>query len=130
MDVINLEGIVTPFKGNGRQLGYPTANITTATDLADGVYFGYATLGGYTEQPALIFVGVPLTIGDTERRVEVHVLDIPDEDYYEQQLTVAIQYFHRPNQQFDSVPELLTVMAHDEGAGRAWFAKNGNPAHT
>lgn len=119
-----LTGIVTPFKGNGRELGYPTANITTKTDLDDGVYFGYASLAVYDRQPALIFIGVPTTMGDTERRVEVHLLDIADEDYYEQDLKVWICFFHRSNQTFESVTELLNVMRDDEAAGRAWLANN------
>jgi riboflavin kinase/FMN adenylyltransferase len=121
MQPVTLSGTVTPFAGNGRQFGYPTANITTQTDLADGVYFGYADLAGFSARPALIFIGVPVTVGDTERRVEVHVLDIPDVDHYNQPLRVSVQNFHRGNKKFDSVSELLDEMKADEQAARAWF---------
>lgn len=121
---MTLSGTVTPFQGNGRQLGYPTANITSDTALQDGVYFGYADLEAYRHQPALIFIGVPTTMGDKERRVEVHVLDIPDHDYYGQTITVTLHEFHRNNQTFESVAELLTVMHDDEAVGRAWFAQH------
>lgn len=129
MQPVRLSGSVTPFKGNGRQLGYPTANIKVETDLTDGVYFGFADLDAYTQQPALVFIGVPTTMGDDERRVEVHVLDIPDNDYYDQMLNVVITRFHRPNQKFDSVAELLTVMHGDEAAGRAWLGSNPLASH-
>ena len=124
MTVVTLSGEVTPFRGNGRQLGYPTANIRSDTDLAEGVYFGYADLAEYIDKPSLIFIGIPKTMGDVERRVEVHILDIPDIDYYAQTLTVSIVHFHRPNKRFDSVDELKVAMRSDEDNARSWFVKN------
>ncbi|MEK7594546.1 MAG: riboflavin kinase [Patescibacteria group bacterium] len=121
---VKVSGLVTRFKGNGRRLGYPTANLTTETNIDDGVYFGYADLATWHKQPAIIFVGVPTTVGDTVRRVEVHLLDIPDQDYYDQMLNVDIRYFHRTNQTFDSIERLLEVMKDDEVAARAWFAES------
>jgi riboflavin kinase/FMN adenylyltransferase len=130
MKPVTLNGQVARFRGNGRQLGYPTANIRSDTKLAEGVYFGFADLVDYTNHRALIFVGVPTTLGDDERRVEVHILDIPDVDYYDQSLSVRIEHFYRPNKRFDSVEELITVMHVDEAQARAWFAKNSNVRDT
>ncbi|HEY5152461.1 MAG TPA: riboflavin kinase, partial [Candidatus Saccharimonadales bacterium] len=93
---VRLDGIVTRFKGNGRKLGYPTANLTTGTDLADGVYFGFADLDRWTNQPAIIFIGTPTTMGDKIRRVEVHLFDIPDVDYYGRRLSASLRHYHRP----------------------------------
>ena len=121
---VTLFGTVTPFQGNGRLLGYPTANITTQTDLADGVYFGYATLGDYIDKPSLIFVGVPLTFGQKQRRIEAHILDIPDQDYYDKHLTAQILHFHRSNQKFSGVEELVKVIKGDDRVARDWFVKN------
>lgn len=118
---VTLSGTVTRFKGNGRKLGYPTANLTIETDLKDGVYFGQADLAGWVQSPALIFIGTPTTLGDTDRRVEVHLLDIPDKDYYEQPLGVTIQCYHRGNQTFANIDQLLEVMQADEVAARQWF---------
>ncbi len=117
-----LSGTVTRFQGNGRRLGYPTANLTIKTDLSDGVYFGFADLDGWSHQPAMIFVGVPETVGDSGRRIEAHLLDIPDQDYYGQKLSLDIRHYHRPNRVFDSVDELLKAMHGDESAARQWFA--------
>jgi riboflavin kinase/FMN adenylyltransferase len=115
---VELHGVVTPYKGNGRKLGYPTANIATDTSLQDGVYFGHAAMGTFVRQPALIFVGTPVTVGDTERRVEAHLLDVPDVNYYGQEITLDIQHFHRSNQKFDSMDELLEAIRSDELAAR------------
>lgn len=116
-----LSGTVTRFKGNGRRLGYPTANLTTETDLKDGVYFGFADLAEWSHHPAIIFIGTPTTMGDTMRRVEAYLLDIPDKDYYELPLAVSIKHFHRGNQKFVGVDELVEAMRADEAAARRWF---------
>jgi riboflavin kinase / FMN adenylyltransferase len=121
-----LSGTVTRFKGNGRRLGYPTANITTETDAKDGVYFGFADLAGFEQHPSLIFVGVPTTMGDTERRVEVHLLDIPDKDYYSQRLTTTLEQYHRSNRTFQTIAELVKVMKADETAAREWFKRKAS----
>ena len=119
---VRLDGIVTRFKGNGRKLGYPTANLTTGTDLADGVYFGFADLDRWTNQPAIIFIGTPTTMGDKIRRVEVHLFDIPDVDYYGRRLSASLRHYHRPNLTFAGVEQLLEAMRADETAARQWLA--------
>lgn len=120
---ITLSGTVCAFSGNGRRLGYPTANMNLDTSLADGVYLGFANLNGFHNNPALIFIGTPTTVGDTARRVEAHLLDIDDRDYYRMELTLVVTYFLRPNQTFDSVDELVVAMHQDEAAARQWFSE-------
>ncbi len=117
----SLGGKTRHYKGNGRKFGYPTANIDITTSLDDGVYFGFANLSNYKHHPALIFIGTPTTVGDKERRIEAHLLDIVDQDYYDEELKLTIEYFHRPNQKFESIDKLLKVMKQDEQTGRAWF---------
>lgn len=116
-----LTGEVVRFSGNGRKLGYPTANIRSTTTLAEGVYFGFAGIGHRPLTPALIFIGVPITVGDSEKRIEVHILDIPDIDYYRQQIEVSIVHFWRPNKKFANLEVLKTAMSSDEKHARMWF---------
>jgi riboflavin kinase / FMN adenylyltransferase len=116
-----LSGTVTRFRGNGRRLGFPTANFKTDTKLADGVYFGYATLGKFKVHPAIIFIGTPTTLWDVGRRVEAFLIDIPDLDYYSLELTVDIRTRHRGNHTFDSIEDLVSAMRKDELAARDWF---------
>lgn len=120
-----ITGRTVPFSGFGRGLGYPTANIRTDTQLEDGVYFGTADLNGFKEWPALIFVGTPITVGDTERRVEAHLLDIPDRDYYDQLLHLKLMHFHRANKKLTSSAELIELMKQDEVTARSWFDAAG-----
>jgi riboflavin kinase / FMN adenylyltransferase len=118
-----LTGKVTPFQGNGRTLGYPTANLSVNTTLADGIYFGFADLASYRGHPALIFIGTPTTIGDSGRRVEAHLLDIVDRDYYGATLTLDIRHYHRPNRTLASTEELIALIQNDEAAARTWFKR-------
>lgn len=120
---VKIQGTVIRFAGNGRRLGYPTANLDVETDARDGVYFGFADMAGFSHHPALIFVGTPTTLGNTQRRVEAHLLDIPDKDYYEEHLSLLLEEYHRPNRTFAGTDELIAVMKADETAGREWFKK-------
>jgi FAD synthase len=79
-------------------------------------------MGEYRQHPALVFIGTPTTVGDTVRRVEAHLLDIPDHDYYGERLILDVLYFRRTNKTFGSVKALLAAMKQDEAAGREWFA--------
>lgn len=126
MERASLSGVTKHYKGNGRKLGYPTANIDVPTSLKDGVYFGFASLGSITQKPALIFIGIPATVGDKTRRVEAHILDIADKDYYDQKLEIEVAYFYRPNEKFDSIDELLVQMRKDEHDARIWFDARSN----
>ena len=119
-----LSGTVTPYKGDGRKLGYPTANIAVTTDLQDGVYFGVADLADYHRQAAMIFIGVPETMGEQARRLEAHLIGIEDRDYYGHELTVELLHFHRPNQKFDSIQTLMEAIRQDEIDGQDWLSKN------
>ena len=119
---VKLDGLTASYEGNGRKFNYPTANISVSTKLDEGVYFGFANLGEYTNQEALIFVGIPTTVGSKIHRIEAHLLDITDKDYYGMPLQLTVNYFHRPNQHFDSVEELVNVMKADDVAAREWFS--------
>jgi riboflavin kinase / FMN adenylyltransferase len=125
MTPVAISGTVTPFKGNGRRLGYPTANLAVRTDAKDGVYFGFADMAEFSRHPSIIFVGVPTTLGDLERRVEAYLLDIPDKDYYGRPLSLSLEKYHRANRTFAGIDELMAAMKADEAAGRRWFKAAG-----
>lgn len=78
-----LEGIVVRGDQRGRQLGYPTANLSTpryAAVPADGVYACWFVDRG-KQLPAAVSVGSNPTFSGRERRIEAYVLDV-DADYY------------------------------------------------
>ncbi len=112
----------------GRQLGYPTANLSqVATGLipADGVYAGFLirpTLPDHDPDhrlPAAISIGTNPTFGGTHRRVEAYVLDRTDLDLYGEVVVVEFIERLRSTEKFESVEALLLQMAEDVERSRA-----------
>jgi riboflavin kinase/FMN adenylyltransferase len=70
----SVRGVVAPGDRRGRQLGFPTANVSGPDAMlpADGVYAGRALVDG-REWPAAVSVGVKPTFGGSERTCEAHV---------------------------------------------------------
>ncbi|MTB71618.1 bifunctional riboflavin kinase/FAD synthetase [Arsenicicoccus cauae] len=114
-------GTVVHGDHRGRELGYPTANLTQDAEgmiPADGVYAGWLTRVALDDDqervlPAAISVGTNPTFEGTQRRVEAYVLDRTDLDLYGEQVAVEFVERLRPTLKFDSVEELLKVMADD-----------------
>ncbi len=112
----------------GRELGYPTANMSPDSlglVPADGVYAGWLTrldrAEGAPERrlPAAISVGTNPTFDGERRTVESYVLDRDDLDLYDE--TVAVDFVDRirPTVRFDSIEELLSAMSRDVEQARA-----------
>jgi len=112
----------------GRQLGYPTANLSQESAglvPADGVYAGWLIRPTLPERdpdrvlPAAISIGTNPTFDGTQRRVEAYVLDRTDLDLYGE--TVAVEFIEnlRPTEKFDSIEDLLVQIADDVERARA-----------
>ncbi|ACU96505.1 riboflavin kinase [Saccharomonospora viridis] len=112
-----LEGIVVRGEGRGRELGFPTANLSLpafSAVPADGVYACWFVRQGRDEEPlpAAVSVGTNPTFSGRERTVEAFVLDF-DADLYGQQ--VALDFVARLRGQiaFDTTEELVRHIADD-----------------
>lgn len=70
-----LAGAVVPGRGQGRQLGFPTANLATINECvpAAGIYATRFQFDRQTE-PAVTYVGTNPTLGETPLAIETHVL--------------------------------------------------------
>ena len=106
----------------GRDLGYPTANLSTDSEgmvPADGVYVGWlerpSLPGGHPDRrlPAAISVGSNPTFDDVERTVEAYVLDRDDLDLYGETVAVDFALRLRGNDRFETVEDLLAQIALD-----------------
>jgi riboflavin kinase/FMN adenylyltransferase len=106
----------------GRELGYPTANLSQDSEgliPADGVYVGWLTRPTLPERdldrslPAAISIGTNPTFGGTQRRVEAYVLDRTDLDLYGETVVVEFVERLRPTLKFDSIEDLLVQIADD-----------------
>ncbi|HEY3750734.1 MAG TPA: bifunctional riboflavin kinase/FAD synthetase [Pseudonocardiaceae bacterium] len=115
-----LEGIVVRGDGRGRELGYPTANLSTARYAAvpsDGVYacwFVHQAPGQAEPRRfrAAVSVGTNPTFSGRERRVEAFVLDL-DENLYGQRVGLDFVTRLRDMERYDSVDALVTQVGID-----------------
>jgi len=115
-----LSGRIIPYEGNGRKIGYPTANITVDNDEPSGIFIATATVDEQTH-PALAFIGVPTTLDQPAKRAEAHILDFPDQDLYGKEMEIALIKKIRDNEKFDDINELVAAIAGDERITRQYF---------
>ncbi|MFV0460192.1 MAG: bifunctional riboflavin kinase/FAD synthetase [Actinomycetales bacterium] len=115
----------------GRELGFPTANLTqdsVGMVPADGVYAGWLVrlAAGLDDPdrrlPAAISVGTNPTFEGTQRRVEAYVLDRSDLDLYGQRVALEFVERLRPTLTFDGVEPLVAQMHTDVAQCRAILA--------
>ncbi|MFI9817496.1 bifunctional riboflavin kinase/FAD synthetase [Saccharothrix variisporea] len=119
-----LEGIVVRGDGRGKELGFPTANLSTtrfAAVPADGVYACWFVHSDGRRLKAAVSVGTNPTFSGRERRVEAFVLDV-DEDFYGQRVALDFVERLRGMEKFDSVDELLVQMHKDVEEARGLLA--------
>ncbi len=114
-----VSGTVVHGDARGRDLGFPTANLSQdAAGLvpADGVYAGRATFDGETvPYPAAISVGTNPTFDGNVRRVEAYVLDkeFGEFDVYDRHMTLEFVARIRGQVTFTGMDELIVQMHED-----------------
>lgn len=117
-----LEGIVVRGVGRGgRDLGFPTANLSTTTYAAipaDGIYacwFAHRpnrSVEAGNPMPAAVSVGSNPTFSGTERTIEAFVLDT-NADFYGDHVDLDFVRRLRGMVRFDTVDELVEQMHQD-----------------
>jgi riboflavin kinase / FMN adenylyltransferase len=121
-------GEVVHGDARGRELGYPTANLSSdSTGLvpADGIYAGWLLRLDLPPSapdrllPAAVSVGTNPTFDGRVRRVEAYVLDRDDLDLYDEQVAVEFVRRLRPTLRFDDVSALCDQMARDVEQARS-----------
>lgn len=123
-----VEGTVVHGDHRGRELGYPTANLSSTPHSAvpaDGVYAARLIVAPYTGReisyPAAVSVGTNPTFDGQERRVEAYALDRTDLDLYGAH--VAVDFIDRIRGQIrfegeHALTELVAQMARDVAEAR------------
>ncbi|WP_168583657.1 bifunctional riboflavin kinase/FAD synthetase [Gephyromycinifex aptenodytis] len=128
-----VEGTVVHGDHRGRELGYPTANLSQDSDgliPADGVYAGWLLRPNLPAKhpdsrlPAAISIGTNPTFDGTQRRVEAYVLDRSDLDLYGEHVSVEFVQHLRPTLRFDGVEALLERMRIDVAQCRRVLAED------
>ncbi|MEP7071970.1 MAG: bifunctional riboflavin kinase/FAD synthetase [Verrucomicrobiota bacterium] len=108
----------------GRQLGFPTANLSAHSEQfpPNGVYFVEAWRAGVLHH-GLVNIGYRPTVaaGEKERTIELHLLDF-HRDIYSEDLEVRFVQFLRGEQKFEGLDALAAQIAKDVAKARALCA--------
>lgn len=115
-----VSGIVVHGAARGRELGFPTANLTPESEgliPADGVYAGWLTDAG-TRYPAAISVGDnPTFEGVAKKQVEAYVLD-RELDLYDHVVDIEFVERIRGMVAFTNIPDLIDTIRSDVDRSR------------
>jgi riboflavin kinase/FMN adenylyltransferase len=119
-----VSGIVVHGAARGRELGFPTANLTPESEgliPADGVYAGWLTDAG-TRYPAAISVGDnPTFEGVPKKQVEAYVLD-RELDLYDHVVDIEFVERIRGMVAFTNIPDLVDTIRSDVERSREILA--------
>jgi riboflavin kinase/FMN adenylyltransferase len=112
-----VRGVVAHGDERGRELGFPTANVSVPGDVllpADGIYAGWFERAGGTVHPAAISLGRRPTfyVEAHASLLEAHLLDFSG-DLYGEHVKVRFVARLRGEEKFDSVEALVAQMGRD-----------------
>ncbi|TLP79296.1 bifunctional riboflavin kinase/FAD synthetase [Maribacter sp. ACAM166] len=111
-----LTGVIVRGKGIGKQLGYPTANLSIAENYKlipkNGAYTVKSTLDGKTVY-GMMNIGYNPTVSGTEKSIEINFFNF-DADLYEKKIQVAIIARLRDEHKFESVDALKVQLGRDK----------------
>ncbi|MGB3144220.1 MAG: bifunctional riboflavin kinase/FAD synthetase [Maribacter sp.] len=119
-----LTGTIVRGKGLGKQLGYPTANLSIAEQYKlipkTGSYIVKSTI---KEQLVygMMNIGFNPTVDGTEKSIEINFFDF-DSDLYEEKIQVDILSRLRDEYKFDSVDALKAQLAKDKEKSLAYIS--------
>jgi riboflavin kinase/FMN adenylyltransferase len=119
----SVRGVVERGDGRGRDLGFPTANVAVAGNLAipaDGVYGGRYLRPDGVAFTAAISVGRRPTFYNESglRLVEAYLLDF-EGDLYGEETEVVFESWVRDQVRYDGIDELIAQMNRDVAEVRA-----------
>lgn len=128
----SLRGLVVAGEKLGRTIGFPTANLQISPDKLiprQGVYYvrvsSASVLPPETPVDGVMNIGYRPTVDGRTLTVEVHLLDWSG-DLYGQTMTVSLERYLRPEQQFSSLDALKAQIAADCEAARRMALLNSS----
>ena len=122
----SFEGTVIRGRQIGRTLGMPTANIYPEDGRLlppFGVYVSKVRLSG-RDHRAITNIGMNPTVGGKKVSVESYIFDF-DRDIYEEEISVSLLRFLRPEKKFANLEELKEQIGTDISVGMGLFSSHG-----
>ena len=118
-----IEGVVERGDARGRELGYPTANLSLGDYQRPkyGIYAVRLTLEDKSEHTGVASLGVRPTFEPPKELLEAHLFDF-DGDLYGQRIEVALHAYMREEKRFDGIAPLIAQMREDEAKARHLLA--------
>jgi riboflavin kinase / FMN adenylyltransferase len=119
-----VDGTVVKGAGRGRELGIPTANVSTPNELVppSGVYATLLRVDGIVF-PSVTNIGLRPTFGDVRQPViEAHVLDY-DRDLYDASVRLSFVQRLRDERAFPDVDALRAQIDADRRSARRLFGR-------
>jgi riboflavin kinase/FMN adenylyltransferase len=118
-----IEAVVQRGDARGRELGYPTANLSLGDYQRPkyGIYAVRARLPDGSEHPGVASIGIRPTFEPAKELLEAYLFDFSG-DLYGQKIEVALHAFIREERKFDGVEPLIAQMRADEAQARGLLA--------
>ena len=118
-----IEGVVQPGDRRGRELGYPTANLTLGDYQRPryGIYAVRVRLEDGSEYPGVASLGVRPTFDPPTELLEANLFGF-DGDLYGRKIEISLHGFIRDEQKFEDVAALAARMREDEAVARRMLA--------
>ncbi|HEY6162595.1 MAG TPA: bifunctional riboflavin kinase/FAD synthetase [Bacteroidia bacterium] len=113
-----LHGTVVHGKKLGREIGYPTANISVDDKYklvpADGIYAVSVEVRGKTHK-GMMSIGMNPTVNGKGRTIEVNILDF-NEEIYGERIGIGFRDWIREEKKFSDLEELKVQLGRDREA--------------
>lgn len=111
---VTIEGVVEHGRRLGRELGFPTANLSVPDGIcaADGVYRSHAEVDGEVYD-AMSNLGRNPSVGGTQRRLETHLFGF-EGSLYGRTLRVELLERIREERTFPTIEALREQIARDK----------------
>jgi riboflavin kinase/FMN adenylyltransferase len=130
-DPYTAEGRIRPGKGIGREIGFPTLNLSWSPEVLPrfGVYRAYVLPEKSDKRiPAVANYGVRPTVDTaSEPLLEVHLLEDAFQPAAGDILRVQFLQYLRPEKAFDSLAQLGDQIKQDVDAANKAFSAGGQP---
>src|SRR5215210_4112832 len=118
-----IDGTIVEGRHRGREIGFPTANMTTENELLPphGVYATTMTIDGIVHA-GLTNIGIRPTFGETDTTIETHLLAYSG-DLYGRTVRLGFVLRLRDERRFDDVDALRSQIEADQRRAERLFSR-------